>query len=223
LNRSDTYGRERVRRRAAVVDRQREWVAAVEHVLGKLGVAVVVAETDLRGAPERIAQARPDLLVVQLRDRPAEDASEVLDCLVRCRQRLPGLRGIVFGESVEPARIEAAFAAGAAAYVAETAGLDEIAAAIRQAFFQSMHFAPTRATGSRHPAALSEQVRVLTPREREVLALIAQGHTNAATARMLFVTEQTVKYHLSNVYTKLNVSNRTQASRWAHEHGLVAA
>jgi DNA-binding CsgD family transcriptional regulator len=54
-----------------------------------------------------------------------------------------------------------------------------------------------------------------------VLGIVAEGHTNADTAKMLFVTEQTVKYHLSNVYTKLDVNNRTQASRWAHEHGLL--
>ena len=50
---------------------------------------------------------------------------------------------------------------------------------------------------------------------------MAEGHSNAQLARMLWVTEQTVKFHLSNIYRKLNVSNRTEASRWAQVHGLL--
>ena len=52
---------------------------------------------------------------------------------------------------------------------------------------------------------------------------MAEGHSNAQLARMLWVTEQTVKFHLSNVYRKLGVSNRTEASRWAQLNGLLGA
>jgi DNA-binding CsgD family transcriptional regulator len=62
----------------------------------------------------------------------------------------------------------------------------------------------------------------LTKREREILALVAEGHSNAQLAKMLWVTEQTVKFHLSNIYRKLDVSNRTEASRWAQLHGLLS-
>ena len=64
---------------------------------------------------------------------------------------------------------------------------------------------------------------LLTRREREILQLAAAGRSNAELARRLWVTEQTVKFHLSNVYRKLNVSNRTEASRWAQLHGLLDA
>jgi DNA-binding CsgD family transcriptional regulator len=50
---------------------------------------------------------------------------------------------------------------------------------------------------------------------------VADGHSNAQLARMLWVTEQTVKFHLSNIYRKLDVANRTEASRWAQLHGLL--
>jgi DNA-binding CsgD family transcriptional regulator len=50
---------------------------------------------------------------------------------------------------------------------------------------------------------------------------VAEGHSNAQLARMLWVTEQTVKFHLSNIYRKLEVSNRTEASRWAQLNGLL--
>jgi DNA-binding NarL/FixJ family response regulator len=61
----------------------------------------------------------------------------------------------------------------------------------------------------------------LTPRELEILRAAAEGPTNAQIARQLWVTEQTVKFHLSNIYRKLGVSNRTEASRYALMHGLV--
>ena len=64
---------------------------------------------------------------------------------------------------------------------------------------------------------------MLTRREREILALATEGKSNAAIARELWVTEQTVKFHLSNIYRKLGVPNRTAASRWAHEHGIETA
>ena len=61
----------------------------------------------------------------------------------------------------------------------------------------------------------------LTDRELEILRLVAEGHTNGRIARELWVTEQTVKFHLSNTYRKLGVANRTEASRYAHMHDLV--
>jgi DNA-binding CsgD family transcriptional regulator len=62
----------------------------------------------------------------------------------------------------------------------------------------------------------------LSPREREILGLVADGLTNARIGRELWVTEQTVKFHLSNIYRKLGVSNRTEAARWAQLNGLLA-
>ena len=61
----------------------------------------------------------------------------------------------------------------------------------------------------------------LTTRELEILQLVARGSTNGEIARRLWVTEQTVKFHLSNIYRKLEVGNRTQASHYAHVNGLV--
>jgi DNA-binding CsgD family transcriptional regulator len=61
----------------------------------------------------------------------------------------------------------------------------------------------------------------LTPREREILQLVAEGYSNAQLARMLWVSHETVKFHLSNIYDKLEVRNRTEATRWAHVHGVA--
>jgi DNA-binding CsgD family transcriptional regulator len=69
----------------------------------------------------------------------------------------------------------------------------------------------------------AEDLPDLTRRELEILQLVAEGHSNTQLAKMLWVTEQTVKFHLSNVYRKLDVANRTEASRWAQLHGLLTA
>jgi len=68
----------------------------------------------------------------------------------------------------------------------------------------------------------AEKEARLTRRESEILRLVADGKPNGEIARDLWITEQTVKYHVSNIYRKLGVANRTEASRWAQLHGLLA-
>jgi DNA-binding NarL/FixJ family response regulator len=132
---------------------------------------------------------------------------------------MPRIKLVVFSgrEGDEP--IGAALRAGADAYVRKTAEPDDLAAAVRQAFDRSI-FLPS----GRDDLGLSgapADAAALTRREREILQLVAEGHSNAQLARKLWVTEQTVKFHLSNVYRKLGVSNRTEASRWAQLQGLL--
>ena len=70
--------------------------------------------------------------------------------------------------------------------------------------------------------ATAAPVPRLTRRESEILRLVAEGKPNQQIAGDLWITEQTVKYHVSNIYRKLEVANRTEASRWAQLHGLLA-
>ena len=120
-----------------------------------------------------------------------------------------------------------AFDAGAVAYIVKTTHPDDIASAIRQAFRHSIFFAtPYDATAQRRTVQAGSEGRPeseagLTRRESEILRLVAEGHSNGQLARMLWVTEQTVKFHLSNIYRKLNVANRTEATRWAYTHNVV--
>jgi DNA-binding NarL/FixJ family response regulator len=132
----------------------------------------------------------------------------------------------VLSSASDPAHIDAAFAAGAVAYVLKTAHQDDIRVAIRQAFEHSVFVrTPTVAEGAGTTAiakpVASDVVAALTKRELEILRLVAEGHSNSQLARILWVTEQTVKFHLSNIYRKLDVANRTEASRWAQLHGLL--
>jgi DNA-binding NarL/FixJ family response regulator len=122
--------------------------------------------------------------------------------------------------------IDAALAAGASAYVLKTAHPDDVASAVRQAFDHSVFMSgafPTAPARAATESARRGTPGGLTRRELEILKLVAEGHSNAALARMLWVTEQTVKFHLSNIYRKLDVSNRTEASRWAQLNGLLNA
>ena len=87
----------------------------------------------------------------------------------------------------------------------------------------SIFLAPSQVAPARAPAPRVDDPPGLTQREFEILRLVAEGHSNAELARMLWVTEQTVKFHLSNIYRKLDVSNRTEASRWAQLNGLLSS
>ena len=108
----------------------------------------------------------------------------------------------------------------------KTAHPDDVASAVRQAFDHSVYLAgsPRPIGGGAAPAQApaAESPVGLTRRELEILRLVAEGHSNSQLARMLWVTEQTVKFHLSNIYRKLGVANRTEASRWAQLNGLLS-
>ena len=127
----------------------------------------------------------------------------------------------------DPEAIRAALGVGAVAYVVKTAQPEDLASAIRQAFEHSVYLPGgfalemISAPPPRPADARSANGEELTPRECEILRLVARGRSNAQVAKKLWVTEQTVKVHLSNVYRKLGVSNRTEASRWAQLNGLL--
>jgi DNA-binding NarL/FixJ family response regulator len=210
---------------AVVLDPHPIWLDAVEMVLARIGATVVVKTSSAREALATIEREQPRLLTLELDTPPGEpDGFEVMR---RAKAVAPSLRAIVLSAHHDTAHIDAALAAGAAAYVVKTAHPDDVASAVRQAFDHSVYLAggPSPITGavpSPPPSASpSESPGGLTRRELEILKLVAEGHSNSQLARMLWVTEQTVKFHLSNIYRKLGVSNRTEASRWAQLNGLL--
>jgi len=148
-----------------------------------------------------------------------------LEALRKAREQHPTLKGIVLSRFEDTEHIEAAIAAGAIAYVVKTAHPEDVAAAIRQAFEHSIYLAgmPLLSRPAAAPQPEPATAPGLTRREREILQLVAEGYSNAQLAKMLWVTEQTIKFHLSNIYRKLDVANRTEASRWAQTRGLLPA
>jgi DNA-binding NarL/FixJ family response regulator len=194
------------------------WSDAVESMLVRIGVEVLDKATSPERALALISEHMPDLVVAEL---AAYGASfEESDFLQAVRERAPEARIIVLSSASDPARISRAFSAGVSAYVIKTAEPEDFMSAVRQSFNRSVFLARSPADAEEAPSH-HEETDLLTHRESEILRLVAEGHTNAQMAGMLWVTEQTVKFHLSNVYRKLDVANRTEASRWAQLRGLL--
>jgi DNA-binding NarL/FixJ family response regulator len=209
------------KRTAILVDQHPLWMDTVEQVVRRAGVEVLAKITSSSVAYERIAELRPDLLVTGI--KMAEGEVDGIALLRMARERLPGMKTIVLSMYDDSQHIDAAFAAGAEAYVLKTAHPDDLTSAVRQAFQHSFYLAGSRPAAAAAPerSAEHDEAPGLTRRELEILQLVAEGHSNAQLAQMLWVTEQTVKFHLSNIYRKLDVSNRTEASRWAQRQGLL--
>lgn len=202
-------------RQAVLFDRLPLWLEAVAAVVMKAGVEVVAKTTSRSVALRLIDEFEPDLFIL---GDVENDAGDALDCLRRALSRHPGLRTIVLSERSDAAYVDEALAAGAKAFVTKSAHPEDLSSAVRQAFEVSVYLQTRPASAT--PGVQSHERGLLTRRELEILALAAQGASNAAIARTLWVTEQTVKFHLSNIYRKLEVSNRTEAARWAHLHGV---
>jgi DNA-binding NarL/FixJ family response regulator len=208
---------------AVIIDCHPLWLDALASLLERLKVGVVASSTNRSMMASLADEHEPDLLVVGLESTPSDVAflEELGDVLAANQET----KAIVVSSTRDRGAIDAAFAAGATAYCMKSAEPEDLQAAIRQAFEHSIYVAAPRHV-SPHPLEnwnAAAQEPELTKRETEILRLVAEGHSNSQLARMLWVTEQTVKFHLSNIYRKLDVANRTEASRWAQLHGLLAA
>ena len=159
---------------------------------------------------ERLA---PDVVLIDL-VMPGVDGIEALR---RLRDRMPAARAIVLSSFVDDDKLFPAVRAGAAGYLLKDVQPQELVAAIRTVHGGGALLHPTVA------ARLMEELAddPLTPREREVLALIGRGLPNKQIARELGIAEKTVKAHVSAVLAKLGVSDRTQAALYAVREGLA--
>jgi len=120
--------------------------------------------------------------------------------------------------SQDPDVIATVLKRGANAYIVKSVNPIDLPAALRQAV-EGTVFTTIGVTGDAGEAAAKEAG--LTERELVILRAVARGLSNEAIAKELWVAEQTVKFHLTNIYRKLGVANRTEAARYAFEHGLV--
>jgi DNA-binding NarL/FixJ family response regulator len=162
-----------------------------------------------------VEQARPDVALV---DDPGGSA-DVLERVREIRAALDGVKVILLAADVTPAGLAAADAAGAHAVISRTVQASSLGVMLREITAGSVY----HSFGDIRREVREPRVEGLTVRELEVLRLVANGLPNVAIARQLWVTQQTVKFHLSNVYRKLGVANRTQASHYAHTRGLLDA
>jgi DNA-binding NarL/FixJ family response regulator len=176
---------------------------------------------------EVVGEARSGHALLRLVDRLAPDlvlldlempGMSGLLCLDRIVAGHPTTKVVVWSERSDPERIEVAFKHGAHGYLVKSIDVRDLASAIRQ----SVRGTAFHALGL--PAMRSESAATavgLTTRELAIVRAVAQGLPNRAIGKQLFVTEQTVKFHLTNVFRKLGLDNRTEVARWAHSHGLL--
>jgi DNA-binding NarL/FixJ family response regulator len=166
-----------------------------------------------------IVEASPDVVLID----EMEDLDQALRLIAQIKAERESIAVIMLTLAPNAAFLDAIFEAGANGAVSKAAQPLALATLIRETVngrVLALHKPLNSGGGSaRDPAPAQESP--LSPRELEVLQLVAGGSTNGEIARKLWVTEQTVKFHLSNIYRKLEVGNRTEASRFAHVNGLL--
>jgi DNA-binding NarL/FixJ family response regulator len=162
---------------------------------------------------DQLIATRPDVVLIddmQHPEHPIARLREVAD-------EAPDAKALMLTMRMEDEWLDEAFEAGASAVISKGVHPVALGTLLRETVQGSVVHRPRR-----RQAAVLEDCP-LTSRELEILRLAAQGMTNGRIARELWVTEQTVKFHLSNTYRKLGVANRTEASRYAHIHDLVVS
>jgi DNA-binding NarL/FixJ family response regulator len=161
-----------------------------------------------------VERRRPDVVLLDNR-MPGMDG---IECARSLKESWPEVRSILLSASEDRASVEAARAAGASAYLIKSVSPNDIPAVVRQvAAGYTLFQLPDAAD-----AADEDPAGGLTERERAILSAAAHGLTTKAIGRELWVSEHTVKFHLTNIYRKLGVSSRSGAIGYAFQHGIVS-
>ena len=188
----------------------------LERLLRSAGdIEVVGAASDGAEAVELAAAAEPDVVLMDL-SMPNLDGIEATRQITAAR---PETHVVVLTSFSDRDRIMGALDAGAIGYLLKDAEPGELIRGVRAA---------ARGESPLNPKAAQEILQArgrrtvpeLSGREREVLALVAEGLPNKQIARRLDISEKTVKAHLTSVFQQIDVTDRTQAALWAREHGI---
>ncbi len=180
--------------------------------------AVVGEAHDIQSTLQRILEERPQVLVLDL-NLGGESSLELIPQL---RAEFPQTQVVVLTMQEDPAFARAAMQAGALGYVLKDAAGEELMEAIEAAAAGRSYLNPQ--LGARLAAARTESGHPggrLSPREREVLTLIALGHTNPEIAESLSLSVRTVESHRAHIQQKTNLTSRADLVAYAHENGLV--
>jgi DNA-binding NarL/FixJ family response regulator len=171
----------------------------------------VLGKVDGRGSiSSAVRQCQPDIVLVD----EMQNSEDCLERIRECREETPESKIVLLTMRMDDEWLGDALGAGVDACISKSSHLPSLGTLIREIVSRNIVCAaPRAAVDAAQPLSAHED---LTGREREILTLVAEGLTNATIGKQLWVTEQTVKFHLSNIYRKLGVSNRTEASRFVH-------
>ncbi len=203
--------------RVVVADDHPIWREAVERDLAAAGLDVVGAAGDGEKAVRVCAAVRPDVLVCDLQ-MPGLSGVEVT------RAVAPDVRVLVLSASGEQADVLEAVKAGATGYLVKSASAAELVDAVRRTAAGESVLSPGLAgllLGEYRRTAADDGAPQLTPRETEVLRLVAKGLTAKQVAERLVLSHRTVENHVQNTLSKLQLHNRAQLVRYAVEKGLA--
>jgi DNA-binding NarL/FixJ family response regulator len=161
-----------------------------------------------------VGQTTPDVVLLDI-GMPEMDG---LTCLDQLQKRFPSVTVVILSGQDDPETIRSALGRGAKSFVAKQIDPRDLPSALRLAAQGAVY----QAIGNEEVTPDVEERRaLLTPSEQRVLEALARGLSNKAIATELWLTQQTVKFHLTNIYRRLGVSNRTEAVRFAYQHRLV--
>jgi DNA-binding NarL/FixJ family response regulator len=204
-------------------------VIADDHAVVRAGLAQLLAtftDVELVGAAANgdeavslAAERSPDVVLMDL-EMPVLDGIEATR---RIRAAQPEVAVVVLTSFSDRERILSALDAGAAGYLLKDAEPDALARAIDAAARGEAPLDPKAARALLSARRSSGPTEALSGREREVLAMVAEGLPNKIIAQQLAISEKTVKAHLTSVYRQIGVTDRTQAALWAQRHGVTRA
>jgi DNA-binding NarL/FixJ family response regulator len=206
--------------RVAIADDHRLMLDGIKRALESAPDIRVVGEA-MSGEEmlQLVPQVRPDVVILDLR-MPRGDG---LSTLAQLRKSHPDLKVIILSMFEDSEHIDRALHQGASGYVVKSINPLDLPSTIRQVVEGTVYHPRGRGGegGEVGAATATAAPGGLTERELAILRLVAEGLSNLDIASKLYVTEQTVKFHLSNIYRKLGVGNRTEATRFAYRNGLI--
>jgi len=187
---------------------------AVRWALERADGLEIVGEADTGPGVLALARStRADVVLLDIR-MPGRDGFQCLDVLRQCH---PDLKVVMFTALDDPTQVSEAMNRGASGYVRKSVDPSDLASVLRQICDGNVFRTVTGNARSGTAAAAFG----LTAKECDVLGALARGLSNRAIANEFWLAEQTVKFHLTNIYRKLGVQSRTEATRYAYEKGFV--
>jgi DNA-binding NarL/FixJ family response regulator len=168
-----------------------------------------------------VERRNPDIVLMDLR----MPGLHSLDCVAELGRHHPKVKTVVISAFDDRASIDSALQAGASAYILKSVSPVDIASVLRQAATGVVYHVPSPSaapSGNGSKQASADEPN-LTPREITILVAVADGLTTKAISQDLWLSEHTVKFHLTNIYRKLGVSNRSAAVRYAFENDLAVS